>query len=78
MSHIVINGWSGRREIPVGVIGETLDAFQIVALEPVFMPGRGMLRKGELALIPKCLVELQPAAQMDGARASMRMRVVTA
>ncbi len=54
--YLVIGGWSGRRKIPVHVVGETPDGFQIQALERVFLPGRGVLVEGQSTVVPKRLV----------------------
>jgi hypothetical protein len=55
---LVIGGWTGRRKIPVKIIGETSDGFQIKALERVLLPGRGILKKGQSALVSKSIVKL--------------------
>ena len=57
--YLVIGGWSGRRKIPVDVIGETQDGFEIKALESAFIPGRGTLKAGQLAVVPKAIVKLE-------------------
>jgi hypothetical protein len=57
--YLVIGGWSGRRKIPVNVIGETPDGYEIKALESAFIPGRGTLRAGQLAVVPKAIVKLE-------------------
>jgi hypothetical protein len=54
-----IGGWSGRRKTPVDVIGETPDGYEIKPLENVFIPGRGMLKAGQLAIVPKTIVKLE-------------------
>ena len=56
--YLVIGGWSGRRKIPVDIIGETPDGFEIKALERAFIPGRGILKAGQLAVVPKTIVKL--------------------
>jgi hypothetical protein len=57
-SYLVIGGWSGRRKIPVNLIGETTESFQIEVLEPAFLPGRGILREGQSTFVPKTVVEV--------------------
>ncbi len=57
-SYLVIGGWSGRRKIPVDLISETPESFEIVALEAAFLPGRGILRQGQSAFVPKATVEV--------------------
>jgi hypothetical protein len=57
-SYLVIGGWSGRRKIPVNLVGETPEAFRIEVLERIFLPGRGVLDRGQVALVPKVLIEL--------------------
>jgi hypothetical protein len=57
--YLVVGGWSGRRKIPVSIVSETPDGFEVVALEPVFLPGHGMLKKGQLSLVPRGVIELK-------------------
>ena len=57
--YLVIGDWTGQRQIPVEIIGETPGGFQIKALERVFLPGRGFLKKGQSALVAKSLVKMQ-------------------
>jgi hypothetical protein len=57
--YLVIGGWSGRRKIPVNIIGETPDGFEIKALENAFIPGRGTLKAGQSAVVPKAIVKLE-------------------
>jgi hypothetical protein len=57
--YLVIGGWSGRRKIPVSIIGETPDGFEIKALESAFIPGRGTLKAGQSAVVPKAIVKLE-------------------
>jgi len=52
-NYLVIGGWSGRRKIPVDIIGETADGFEIMPLERAFLPGRGVLKEGEATSVPK-------------------------
>jgi hypothetical protein len=56
---LVIGGWSGRRKIPVNIIGETPDGIEIKALEHTFIPGRGILKAGQSAVVPKTVVKLE-------------------
>jgi hypothetical protein len=56
---LVIGGWSGRRKIPVDVIGETPDGIEIKPLENTFIPGRGILKAGQSAIVPKAIVKLE-------------------
>ena len=59
MSYLTIGGWNGRRKIPVDIIGETPDGFEIKALERAFIPGRGILKAGESTIVPKTIVKLE-------------------
>ncbi|MGO9546487.1 MAG: hypothetical protein ACLPPF_17040 [Rhodomicrobium sp.] len=59
--HLVLGGWSGRRKIPVCIVGETPDGFAIVALERVFLPGHGMLKKGQLSFVPRGVIQIEAA-----------------
>jgi len=58
-NYLTISGWSGPQKIPVDIISETSQDFEIRALERVFLPGRGIVRKGQSALVPKTLVEVE-------------------
>jgi hypothetical protein len=55
--YLVIGGWSGRRKIPVNVIGETPEGLEIMALENAFIPGRGSLKAGQSTVVPKTVVK---------------------
>jgi hypothetical protein len=52
-SYLRICGWGGCKKIPVTVIGETEDDFQIKAVEGAFLPGRGAIKKGQCLSVPK-------------------------
>jgi hypothetical protein len=56
-NYLTIGGWSGRRKIPVNIIGETSDGFRVLVLERVFLPGRGVLEKGQVTIVPKGVIE---------------------
>jgi hypothetical protein len=58
-NYLVIGGWSGRRKIPVNIVGETPDGFEVKPLESAFIPGRGTLKAGQLAVVPKAIVKLE-------------------
>jgi hypothetical protein len=55
--YLLIDGWNSSQKVPVNIIGETADGVQIQAMERVFLPGRGFLKKGQLALVPKITVK---------------------
>jgi hypothetical protein len=57
-SYLRVCGWSGCEKIPVTVIGETASEFRIEAVENTFLPGRGTLKKGQSAYVPKTAVRL--------------------
>jgi len=57
--YLVIGGWSGRRKIPVDIIDETPEGFTVKALESAFIPGRGTLKAGQSAVVPKAIVKLE-------------------
>ena len=61
--YLVVRGWSGRRKIPVNIISETEDGFQIKALERVFLPGRGILKQGQSTFVSKSVVMVEPRAK---------------
>jgi hypothetical protein len=54
--YLLVGGWNGRRKVPVNIIGETGDEVQIEALERVFLPGRGILKPGQSAVVSKSLI----------------------
>jgi hypothetical protein len=57
--YVTVGGWSGRRKIPVSIIGETPDGFQVLVLERVFLPGHGMLKKGQVTIVPKGVIKVE-------------------
>lgn len=59
--YLVIGGWSGHQKVPVNIIGETAEGFEIEAIERVFLPGRGFLKEGQSAFVPKITVKLSSA-----------------
>ena len=59
MNYLMIDGWSGCRNIPIDIIGETSEEFKIKARERVFLPGRGILKVGQSTLVPKSAVKLE-------------------
>jgi hypothetical protein len=61
--YLIIGAWNGRQRIPVNVIGETPEGFKVRAQERVFLPGRGVLKRGDSATVPKDVVEVQRGAQ---------------
>jgi hypothetical protein len=60
---LVVDGWTGRRKVPINIIGETADGFQIEALERVFLPGRGILKEGQSAFVSRKIVTLEPGGR---------------
>jgi hypothetical protein len=72
--YLVIGGWSGRRKIPVDIIGETPDSFQIKPLERVFVPGRGILKKGQSTQVSKSVIKLAETRDQQVEPANMRAR----
>jgi hypothetical protein len=56
--YLVIGGWSGRRKIPVQVLAETPEGFWIKPTRRAFVPGRGLLKKGQRVLVPRSLIKL--------------------
>ncbi len=49
-SYLEVCGWSGCEKIPVTVIGETEEDFQIEAVEPAFYLAAVPLRKASASL----------------------------
>jgi hypothetical protein len=57
--YLVIGGWSGSQKVPVNIVGETAEDFEIQAVERVFLPGRGLLKEGQSIFVPKVTVTLE-------------------
>jgi hypothetical protein len=55
--YLIIGGWSSSQKVPVNIIGETAEGIQIEAIERIFLPGRGFLKKGQSAVVPKKTVK---------------------
>jgi hypothetical protein len=55
---VCLDGWAGRREITVQVVGETPTRYRIKAVVPTKLPRR-VLEKGEEMLVPKHAVRFQ-------------------
>ena len=69
-SALCLNGWEGRTETPVFIIGETAKRYRIRAIQRTKLAGRNRwLDSGETALVPKSAVRLTRRA-LDGASAS--------
>ena len=56
--YLVIGGWNGRQKVPVQVITETPDGFWIKPEQRAFVPGRGVLKRGQRVLVPRNLIKL--------------------
>jgi hypothetical protein len=56
--YLVVRGWSGRQKVPVQVLTETPDEFWIKPEERAFVPGRGILKRGQRVLVPRNLIKL--------------------
>jgi hypothetical protein len=72
--YLVIGGWSGRRKIPVDIIAETPDSFQIKPLERVFLPGHGILKKGQSTHVSKSVIKVAETRDQQVAPANARAR----
>ncbi len=55
--YLLIGGWSGVRRVPVEIVSETTNGIEIKARARAFLPGRGMLQKGQSTLVPKAVVK---------------------
>lgn len=49
---LCLTGWHGYSETVVLVVGTTEHKWRIEALEPTTLPGRRLLDKGEVTLVP--------------------------
>jgi hypothetical protein len=58
---VVIQGWAGRSEVPVTIVGETNTRWRVRldGNEPQMLAGRNVWRQpGEIFLVPKTAVRL--------------------
>ena len=77
--YLVIGGWSGRQKIPVQVLNETPDGFWIKPEERAFVPGRGILKRGQRVLVPRNLIKLDSSEkQVQARRHRLSIRVPAA
>ena len=71
-SLLCLNGWEGRTETPIWIIGETPKRYRIRASQRTKLAGRNRwLESGETALVPKSAVRLTKRA-LDGAYAACK------
>lgn len=54
---LCIDGWAGRTETPVLIIGETPKRYRIRAIERTKLAGARWLYRGETALVPKSAIK---------------------
>ena len=62
-NYLMISGWSGPQKIPVQIVAETAEEYEIRVLESVYLPGRGLLKKGQSAFVPRRLVRVKDGEQ---------------
>jgi len=62
-NYLMIGGWSGPKKIPVDIVAETPEQYEIRVLESVYLPGRGLLKKGQSAFVPRRLVRVKDGEQ---------------
>ena len=56
---LCLNGWAGRTETPVEIVGETPKRYRIRASQRTKLAGRNRwLESGETVLVPKSAVRL--------------------
>jgi hypothetical protein len=51
--YLVVDGWNGRQKIPVSIVSETPDSFEIKAIERVFYPAAAYSRKANQHVFPR-------------------------
>jgi len=54
---ICVDGWAGRREYPVEIVGETPKRYRVKVLSDARLP-RGIRHAGDVVLVPKTSVRL--------------------
>jgi hypothetical protein len=50
---LCLNGWAGREEYPVEIVGETPTRYRVRLLMDVRLPGNRPARYGDIVLAPK-------------------------
>ena len=72
--YLVIGGWSRRQKVPVQVLTETPDGFWIKPEARAFVPGRGILKRGQRVLVPRNLIKLD-SSENQGAPRRYRLSI---
>ncbi len=62
--YLVIGGWSGRRKIPVQILGETPEGFWIKPQERAMLPGRGLIKRGQRVHVPRTVIKLDTGERL--------------
>jgi hypothetical protein len=61
---LCLDGWAGRSETPVEIVGETPKRYRIRAVQRMTLPGRARwIDAGEIVLVPKYSVRRIPAPE---------------
>jgi hypothetical protein len=55
---LLLNGWSGRSEHPIELVGETPKRYRVRLLCDVRLPSRRQGRAGDVILVPKHAIKL--------------------
>ena len=56
---LYLNGWAGRRETDVYIVGETAKRYRVTPVKnPLVLPGPRIINVGETALVPKQSVKI--------------------
>jgi hypothetical protein len=54
---LCINGYAGRREIPVLVVGETRTKYRVQLTQETHLPGARVGQAGDVVLVPKYAIK---------------------
>jgi len=57
MPRLMLDGWGGRSEHPVEIVGETPKKYRVRLLGYVRLPGGREGKKGDVVLVPKHAVK---------------------
>ena len=57
-AYVCVDGWAGRHDYAVMVIGETQKKYRIRAVMEMGLPGGRRLKQGDEAMIPKRAVRI--------------------
>lgn len=61
-----LDGWAGRTDVPVQVVGETSKRYRIKLMHDTRLPGRREGRAGDVVLVPKYAIGRNRQGDING------------